>query len=75
MTPNVGEVTVIYAPISDNDLSAKTATVTIPKNRFPETPKGDYTVSAQIKDAAGNQSLASVKNIYSLGYCGSRRYQ
>ena len=67
VTPNVGEAfTVIYAPISDNDLSAKTATVTIPKNRFPETPKGDYTVSAQIKDAAGNQSLASVKKTFTV---------
>ncbi|MEH8045189.1 Ig-like domain-containing protein [Gallibacterium anatis] len=67
VTPKGGEAfTVISAPISDSDLSTETATVTIPKNRFPETPKGDYTVSAQIKDAAGNQSLASVKKTFTV---------
>ncbi|WP_231924878.1 Ig-like domain-containing protein [Gallibacterium genomosp. 1] len=67
VTPKGGEAfTVISDPISDNDLSAKTATVTIPKNQFPETPKGDYTVSAQIKDAAGNQSLASVEKTFTV---------
>ncbi|MFU2134546.1 Ig-like domain-containing protein [Gallibacterium anatis] len=67
VTPKGGEAfTVISAPISDNDLSTETATVTIPKNQFPETPKGDYTVSAQIKDAAGNQSLASVEKTFTV---------
>ncbi|WP_230589405.1 Ig-like domain-containing protein [Gallibacterium anatis] len=67
VTPKGGEAfTVISDPISDNDLSAKTATVTIPKDQFPETPKGDYTVSAQIKDAAGNQSLPSVKKTFTV---------
>ncbi|MDK9561501.1 Ig-like domain-containing protein [Gallibacterium anatis] len=67
VTPKGGEAfTVISAPISDSDLSTETATVTIPKDQFPETPKGDYTVSAQIKDAAGNQSLASVKKTFTV---------
>ncbi|BFQ94206.1 Ig-like domain-containing protein [Gallibacterium anatis] len=67
VTPKGGEAfTVISDPISDNDLSTETATVTIPKNQFPETPKGDYTVSAQIKDAAGNQSLPSVKKTFTV---------
>ncbi|OBW93190.1 hypothetical protein QV02_09570, partial [Gallibacterium anatis] len=67
VTPKGGEAfTVISAPISDSDLSAKTATVTIPKDKFPETPKGDYTVSAQIKDAAGNQSLPSVEKPFTV---------
>ena len=67
VTPKGGEAfTVISDPISDNDLSAKTATVTIPKDQFPETPKGDYTVSAQIKDAAGNQSLPSVEKTFTV---------
>ncbi|MEH8108942.1 Ig-like domain-containing protein [Gallibacterium anatis] len=67
VTPKGGEAfTVISDPISDNDLSAKTATVAIPKDQFPETPKGDYTVSAQIKDAAGNQSLPSVKKTFTV---------
>ncbi|MGY6773230.1 Ig-like domain-containing protein [Gallibacterium sp. ZY190522] len=66
VTPKGGEAFVISAPISDSDLSTETATVTIPKNRFPETPKGDYTVSAQIKDAAGNQSLASVEKTFTV---------
>ncbi|MEH8097563.1 Ig-like domain-containing protein [Gallibacterium anatis] len=67
VTPKGGEAfTVISAPISDSDLSTETATVTIPKDQFPETPKGDYTVSAQIKDAAGNQSLPSVKKTFTV---------
>ncbi|WP_039135966.1 Ig-like domain-containing protein, partial [Gallibacterium genomosp. 2] len=68
VTPKGGEAfTVISAaPISDNDLSTETATVTIPKDQFPETPKGDYTVSAQIKDAAGNQSLPSVEKTFTV---------
>ena len=67
VTPKGGEAfTVISDPISDSDLSTETATVTIPKDQFPETPKGDYTVSAQIKDAAGNQSLPSVKKTFTV---------
>ncbi|MFU2128334.1 Ig-like domain-containing protein [Gallibacterium anatis] len=67
VTPKGGEAfTVISAPISDSDLSTETATVTIPKDQFPETPKGDYTVSAQIKDAAGNQSLPSVEKPFTV---------
>ncbi|WKS97275.1 Ig-like domain-containing protein [Gallibacterium anatis] len=67
VTPKGGEAfTVISDPISDSDLSTETATVTIPKDQFPETPKGDYTVSAQIKDAAGNQSLPSVEKPFTV---------
>ena len=67
VTPKGGEAfTVTSNPISDSDLSTETATVTIPKDQFPETPKGDYTVSAQIKDAAGNQSLPSVKKTFTV---------
>ena len=66
VTPKGGEAFTVISAISDSDLSTETATVTIPKDQFPETPKGDYTVSAQIKDAAGNQSLPSVKKTFTV---------
>ncbi|WAX72627.1 Ig-like domain-containing protein [Gallibacterium anatis] len=68
LQPQTGNAITVDYKVQSGDLSGTDPIVTIPveKAKFPEQADGKYTVTAQVKDPAGNNSLVSEGKTFTI---------